>query len=115
MRRGDIVDVDIPRPRGTPGREQFGLRPAIVIQQNQHIANLATVVIVPMTSNLKALTRDGVLAIDPDSQNGLDTKSVALVNQIATYDKRRVKRQRGRLSSDDLQRVELLIRSFLGL
>lgn len=115
MQRGDIVDVDIPRPQGSAGHEQFGTRPALVVQVNRHIANLATVVVVPMTSKLNALHRDGTLAVDPDTGNGLRVRSALLVNQIVTLDKRRIKGKRGILSSDDLQQAEQLIRAFLGL
>lgn len=115
MRRGDVVDVELPQPRGKPGHEQFGTRPAVVIQLNRHIASLATVVVVPMTSKLSALHRDGVFAVDPDQQNGLDVRSAMLVNQIVTIDQRRVRRQRGTLSASDMEKVEEQIRSFLGL
>lgn len=115
MRRGDIVDVEIPRPQGKPGHEQFGTRPAVVIQKNEHNANLATVVVVPMTSNLKALHRSGVISVDPDAKNGLAVRSAVLVNQIVTVDKRRVRNQRGVLSSKDMDRVVELLRSFLDL
>lgn len=42
MRRGEVVRVELPRPAGTTGREQFGVRPAIIIQNDEVNANLST-------------------------------------------------------------------------
>jgi mRNA interferase MazF len=116
MRRGDVVRVHLPAPQGQPGREQFGPRPAIVIQGREgRYANLATVVLVPLTSKMKALGFAGTFRIDPSAENGLDVPSVALVHQIRAIDANRVQGTIGHLSDDNLLMLETEIRSLLGL
>jgi mRNA-degrading endonuclease toxin of MazEF toxin-antitoxin module len=52
MNRGDVVLVQLPPPAGPSGTEQFGTRPAIVVQDEAGLANLSTLLIVPLTSRL---------------------------------------------------------------
>ena len=99
MKRGDVVRVDIPRPRGAPGREQFGLRPAIIVQDEPHLENLSTVLVVPLTSNLTATRFAGSFTISPSAQNGLTVDSVALVHQVRAVDRRRIQERLGEVSS----------------
>jgi mRNA-degrading endonuclease toxin of MazEF toxin-antitoxin module len=55
MKRGDIVRVELPAPAGPSGREQFGVRPAIVVQRFPSASNTGgTVLVVPLTSTLSA-------------------------------------------------------------
>jgi mRNA interferase MazF len=115
MKRGDIVLVQLPRPAGQAGHEQFGKRPAIVIQGRDAIANLSTVVIVPLTSTASAVHLHGSFVIQPDRENGLDVDSVVLTHQVRAIDKRRVETRIGTLSVDDLSRLELVLRPMLGL
>lgn len=115
MRRGDVVRVDLPAPKGPPGREQIGPRPAAIVQTNETHANQSTVLIVPLTSQLKALKFSGTFAIDPTKENGLTTRSVVLTQQLRAIDKSRVIESIGSLSEDDLRLVETEIRKLLGI
>ena len=56
MARGDIVTVELPAALGQGGHEQAGQRPAIVVQTDVMHQNLSTTMVVPLTSNLKALS-----------------------------------------------------------
>ena len=51
MNVGDIYTVEIPPSNG---HEQAGVRPAIVAQASQFERDLPTVLIVPLTSKLRA-------------------------------------------------------------
>ena len=115
MNRGDVVRVDLPQPTGKPGREQFGERPAVIIQVGKATANLATVVVVPFTSNKKSLNFFGSVLVAATALNGLDCDSIALIQQLRTIDKNRIRRTVGKLSADDLSKIEAVVRELLRL
>lgn len=115
MQRGDVIRVQLPRPAGRAGHEQFGTRPAIVIQETIATANLSTVVIVPLTSNQSARRLSGSLLIHPTATNGLTMISVALTQQIRAIDKSRVEAVIGTLSTSDMTAVDQALRHLLSL
>lgn len=115
MDRGDVVRVVLPQPAGKPGREQFGERPAVILQINTATANLSTVVLVPFTSNQKSAGLFGSVLVQATDTNGLSVDSVALVHQVRVIDKGRISRTVGRLSQTDLARIEANMREILGL
>lgn len=115
MKRGDVVRVVLPQPRGTPGREQFGTRPAIVLQDEPRLASLQTVVIVPLTSTLAAQRFAGSTRVLPTPQNGLSVESVAMSHQIRAIDRQRVKETLGEISQEDLDSLVQEIRSLLNV
>jgi len=115
MERGDVVRVDLPQPHGTPGSEQFGERPAVVIQIDAATANLSTVLLVPFTSKQKAMRLHGSVLVQSTPTNGLDVDSVALVSQLRAIDQKRIRRVDGQLSAADLANIENKIREILSL
>ena len=115
MNRGDVVRVELPRPAGPPGREQFGSRPAIVLQHDGDIASLPTVLIVPLTSRLAAIRFPGAFTVSPTGVNGLDVESVVLTHQLRAIDRGCIRGVIGRLDSNDLAKLESQTRSLLGL
>jgi mRNA-degrading endonuclease toxin of MazEF toxin-antitoxin module len=115
MVRGDVVLVELPRPLGSSGHEQFGRRPAIIVQDNAATASLSTVVVVPLTTTLKAAAFSGSFLLTPSRTNGLDETSVVLTHQIGALDKRRIARKIGKLASRDLELLETNLRRLLGL
>ncbi len=115
MKRGDVVRVDLPRPAGAPGHEQFGERPAVVIQVNDALAPLSTVVVVPLTSNQRALAFAESFHVTPSPTNGLEVPSVALTSQVRAIDVKRVARVMGQLGDDDMRQLEASLRRLLGL
>ncbi|MEQ8225783.1 MAG: type II toxin-antitoxin system PemK/MazF family toxin [Candidatus Eremiobacterota bacterium] len=102
MDRGDIYTIEMP---SSNGHEQAGTRPAIILQISQVNDQLPTVIIVPLTSQLAAQTFPGTFLIHPDTENGLSMNSVALVFQIRSIDKKRLKRKIGHLNTFDLTRL----------
>jgi len=83
MKRGEVWRVRLPF---VPGHTQAGIRPAVIVQEDQATASLPTVLIVPFTGSWAALRFPGTLAIQPDGQNGLTVPSVALVFQLTAID-----------------------------
>lgn len=53
MKRGDIILVELPQA-DTSGHEQEGMRPALVVHDDVTSNQLSVVIIVPMTSTLRA-------------------------------------------------------------
>ena len=115
MKRGDVVRAGLPRPAAAPGSEQFGTRPAVIIQNDTAQSILATTVIVPMTSNLQSLRFGGSIPVDPSPENGLTVRSVALCHQLRVIDKRRIETVLGHLADEDMRAIESCIREFLQL
>jgi mRNA interferase MazF len=84
MKRGEVWRVRLP---SVPGHTQAGVRPAVIMQDDQATASLPTVLIVPFTSTQAALRFPGTRAVQPDGHNGLSAPSVALVFQLTAIDK----------------------------
>ena len=84
IRRGDVWWADLGEPRGS---EPAFRRPVLVVQDDLLTKSaLSTVLIVPLTSNLRRAEAVGNVVLDP-RDTGLERKSVALVCQIMTLDK----------------------------
>ena len=115
LTRGDIVWVSLPAPAGTPGREQFGTRPAIVVQQAAGYASLPTVLVVPLTSNRRTLRLPGTMPVEKSTASGLATDSVALIFQVRAIDRERVGKRLGRLSPSESRVLDEKLASVLGL
>jgi mRNA interferase MazF len=76
---GDVVWVDFGSPRGS---EPAKRRPAVVMQEDWLLASdIATVLVVPVTSNLTLEAFPGNVLIPVDA-SGLDKDSVAIVSQV---------------------------------
>jgi mRNA interferase MazF len=84
MKRGEVWRVRLP---SIPGHTQAGIRPAVILQDDQVTASLPTLLIVPFTGSQAALRFPGTVAVQPDGQNGLTVPSVALVFQLTAIDK----------------------------
>jgi mRNA interferase MazF len=101
MARGDMLLVSLP---SSEGREQSGRRPAVAVQTDQ--AGEPMLVVAPVTSNLAALRFAFSVRVEPSPENGLTAPSVVMVFQMRAIDKARIIRKIGRLSQDDLARVD---------
>lgn len=76
---GDVVWVDFGDPRGS---EPAKRRPAVVMQEDWLLATrIATVLVVPLTSNLQLEPFPGNVLI-PVEISGLERDSVAVVSQV---------------------------------
>ena len=94
----DIVEVDY---RGNIGSEQLGIRPSVIIQNNRGNAYSPTVIVIPLTTELKKLYIPTHQIIEKSSTNGLDHTSMLLGEQIRSIGKCRILSKRGSLSQDN--------------
>ena len=62
--------------------------------------------VAPITSNLNALRFGFTVKVDPSGENGLRQTSIIMIFQMRAIDKSRVVRKIGKLSDEDLQRVD---------
>jgi mRNA interferase MazF len=101
--QGEVWWADIPQPTGSePGFR----RPVVVIQGDAlNRSRIATVVCVPLTSNLKWADAPGNVLLAARSTS-LPKDSVANVSQIVALDKALLTERVGKLS---MARVELLL------
>ncbi len=106
MKKGEVWKVRLPP---AAGHTQTGERPAIIVQNDQLIVSLPTVLIVPLTGTPAASRFSGTLTVQPDSQNGLTIPSVALVFQVRALDKSDFLFQMGELDALTLDQVLKLL------
>lgn len=100
--QGDVCWADLPAPVGSgPGFR----RPVLVVQGDAfNRSRLATVVCVPLTSNLKWADAPGNVQL-PARSTGLSKDSVANVSQIVTIDRNLLTERVGRVSKAQLELV----------
>ena len=100
--QGDVCWATLPDPVGSgPGFR----RPVVIVQGDGFNASrIATVVVVPLTSNLRWAPAPGNVLLQA-GRTGLPRDSVANVSQIATIDRAILSDRVGRLSPTDLQLV----------
>ncbi len=109
--RGDIYLADLNPSRGS---EQAGVRPVILVQRQNLDRFTRTVVVIPVTTNLRRAQIPGTVLL-PVGEGGLSQESVALCYQIVVIDRQRLQRQLGTLSAVYLQRLGEAIRYTLDL
>jgi mRNA interferase MazF len=100
--QGDVCWADLPDPVGSgPGFR----RPVLVVQGDAfNRSRVATVVCVPLTSNLKWAEAPGNVGL-PAKSTGLSKDSVANVSQIVTLDRQALTERVGRVSKKQLELV----------
>jgi len=106
IKKGDVYYVNLDP---TFGHEQKGTRPVLVIQNDIANAMLSTVLVAPLTSNLKASGLPSTVTIKA-GEAGLSEDSVILLFQIRTLDKRRLGRRIGPLEAKMMVKVDAAIR-----
>ena len=112
MRRGDLWWADLPDPTGAgPGYH----RPVLIIQADAFTqSRIATVVVVPLSSNLRIAAAPGNVLVST-SESGLSRDSVINVSQLLTLDKLLLTEYIGQLSMPTLLTVEFGLRLVLNL
>ncbi len=103
MRRGEIYDADLDP---TQGSEQAGTRPVIIVSRDAINAASTVVICVPCTTYRQGrrLFPSQVFVRAPEG--GLSVDSVALCEQVRAVSKMRLRRLRGSLSSQTLERID---------
>lgn len=103
INQGDIYMADL---NPVKGHEQAGLRPVLILQSNVLNRNLSTVIIAPITSNLQTKGFLTTFYLN-SSVSKLPEESVALLFQLRTLDKRRLKKEMGHVSSKEFSKVKM--------
>jgi len=100
--RGDVCWASLGEPDGSgPGFR----RPVVIVQGDAFNASrIATVVVVPLTSNLRWAAAPGNVFLDT-KQTGLPRDSVANVSQIVAVDREILTERVGQLPDGDVQLV----------
>jgi len=107
-KKGEVWILSLPKKNG---REQSGIRPAIVIADT----NTNLIIIIPLTSILAAERFSYTLRINKSKLNNLERDSIALVFQMQAVDKIRFISRIGNLEQTYLDKVDLIIKEMLSL
>ena len=90
FKSGDIAYADLPSTKDQQTHEQSGLRPVVIVQDEDAYSTLPTIVIIPFTKQSGTLRFPLTFLVKPSSINGLKMESVLLPFQILTIDRRRL-------------------------
>lgn len=106
LKRGDVVICVSPGNYGKP-------RPAVVIQSD-FFSEHQSCSLLPLTGELypAGLFRVG---IEPTPENGLDKASQVMVDKITSIAVARIKQKIGRLSGEQMEKIEVALTVWLGL
>ena len=107
--KGDVWLVNI--PEGV-GHEQKGKRPAVVIV---HVKQNFMAVVIPLTGELDKETFSFTHCVQATAENGLSDESVAMVFQLRSLDVSRFIEKKGRLSKEDMDKLDAIMKDMLKL
>ena len=102
IKQGEIYLSDL---NPVKGHEQAGYRPVLVIQNDILNQHLSTVVILPITSNLKYKENLTVYFLSKEVSS-MKNDSLALLFQIRTIDKSRLKKKVGGVSQSEFYNIK---------
>lgn len=103
--RGDLVTVSLQGDYGKP-------RPALIIQSDL-LADLKSVVLCPVTSDLRSAAFR--VTVEPSSANGLRVLSQIMVDKLATLPRMKLGEPIGRLDDEHLKQVDLALLLVVGI
>jgi len=106
-RRGDVVTCAPPGEFGKP-------RPAVIVQSDLFNATHASVTLCPITSHDVDAPLFRVI-LKPTAGNGLKRESQAMADKLTTLRTERIAAVIGRLSDDEVQRLDEALMRWLGL
>ena len=111
VERGTIVLVELDP---TVGHEQRGVRPCVAVSDPDVNADqrFPLIAVVPITGT------PGEGALYPElspGKSGLTKASFALIDQLRSIDKRRIRRLFGRVTRDEMAAIDQGLELFLGL
>ena len=107
MNRGEIYYADL---SPVVGSEQGGYRPVLILQNNKGNKYSTTVIVAPISSRMTKNDLPTHVIIEPSF---LEKKSVILLEQIRTIDKKRIDEKLGCLSLEIMERVNQAIKTSL--
>lgn len=112
MNRGDVWWADLTEPRGS---EPAKRRPVVIVQDDSLTrSRLQTVMVVPITSNLKRAAAPGNVVL-ARTHSKLSVEGVALACQIVTIDKHFLTERVATLPRSTMTRIDAGLRLTLAL
>jgi mRNA interferase MazF len=108
--RGDLYYADL---NPVVGSEQGGIRPVLIIQNDIGNKHSPTIIIAAITS--KAMKTILPTHYVLSEKAGLDRDSIALLEQIRTIDKQRLRDYVGALGQEDMRGVDSALAVSVGL
>ena len=109
MNRGEIYYADL---SPVVGSEQGGYRPVLILQNNKGNKYSTTVIVAPISSRITKNDLPTHVIIETEF---LEKKSVILLEQIRTIDKKRIDEKLGSLSQNLMEKVNLAIKTSLDI
>lgn len=111
VKRGDIFYADL---SPVVGSEQGGIRPVLVIQNDIGNKFSPTVIVSAITSQLDKARLPTHIEIKGE-RYGLSKRSIVLLEQIRTIDKRRLREKAGHLDEHIMRQVDQALQTSFGL
>lgn len=109
MNRGEVYYADL---SPVIGSEQGGYRPVLILQNNKGNKYSTTVIVAPISSKMTKNHLPTHVIIEIDF---LEKKSMILLEQIRTIDKKRIDERVGVLSQNVMNDVDLAIKTSLDI
>ena len=109
-RRGDIYLANL---NPFTGSEQGGRRPVLVLQNNDGNFYCPTLIVAPLTSRFKKPNQPTHCCFE--KVRGLAEPSMVSLEQIKTIDKCRIEKYLGRMTKEQMLKVEDAIKESLGM
>ncbi len=107
--RGDIFYADL---SPVVGSEQGGYRPVLILQNNKGNKFSTTVIVAPISSKVQKNKIPTHVLIENDQ---LEKKSIVLLEQIRTIDKKRIFDKVGCVSSEKMELINQAIKTSLDI
>ena len=111
INRGEVYYADL---SPVIGCEQGGTRPVVIIQNNVGNRHSPTVIAAAITSRQDKTNLPTHISVRGESC-GLAKDSVVLLEQIRTIDKQRLREKTGRLTEEDIKRMNTALNISFGL
>ena len=105
MQRGDLVMVSLQGDYGKP-------RPALIVQSDL-LTDLESVVLCPVTSNLRNATFRVI--VEPNPANGLSTLSQVMVDKLSTLPRTKISEPFGRLDDERMKMIDRALLLVIGV
>ncbi len=103
--RGEVYYANLgEKPEGVQDCEQYGIRPVIIIQNDIGNRYSPTVIVAAITSQINKTKLPTHVSLDWQ-YIGLKSESVVMLEQIRTLDKRKLLQKVGRISDNDVKKL----------
>ena len=111
VERGEVYWADLGKRRGS---EQEGRRPVLIIQNNLGNKHSPTTIVATLTGELEKKTERLHVRVSPVT-SGLPREGMVLTEQLVTINKTRLGEKIGRLSDDEMRKVDMALHRSLAL